>query len=80
MRLRCAAVQLVARYQVEATKTERDVLKAQHPFLVTMHWAFQSAHCVHFVLEYMPGDALVLTVHWQPQPVVGEWEAEACWR
>jgi len=50
--------ELVARYQVEATKTERDILKAQHPFLVTMHWAFQSPQCVHIVLDYMSGGDL----------------------
>ena len=42
--------------QVEATRTEREILRTtRHPFLVRLHWAFQSEQCLHFMLTYMPG-------------------------
>lgn len=45
--------------QVEATKTEREILRTtRHPFLVRLHWAFQSEQCLHFVLTYMAGGDL----------------------
>ena len=45
--------------QVEATKTEREILlSTRHPFLVRLHWAFQSEQCLHFVLTYMAGGDL----------------------
>ena len=50
--------ELVALRQVEATKTEREILTTRRPFVVRMHWAFESAHCVHFVLDYLPGGDL----------------------
>lgn len=39
--------------------TERNVLAAlNHPFIIKLHWAFQSLQQVHFVLEYCPGGEL----------------------
>eukprot|EP00966_Prymnesium_polylepis_P212741 4927043-Prymnesium_polylepis.1 len=50
--------ELVALRQVEATKTEHEIPTSRRQFVVRMHWAFESAHYVHFVLDYMPGDDL----------------------
>merc|ERR1719478_1046504 len=50
---------LVKRNQVEHTKTERNVLEAvSHPFIVTLHYAFQTPKKLYFVLEYCPGGEL----------------------
>jgi protein-serine/threonine kinase len=50
---------LIRRNQIEHTKTERQVLEAiSHPFIVHMHYAFQSPKKLHLVLEYCPGGEL----------------------
>lgn len=50
---------IVKRNQVEHTKTERQVLEtASHPFIVTLHWAFQTPKTLYMVLEYCPGGEL----------------------
>merc|ERR1719510_257655 len=46
---------VIKRHQVEHTKTERNVLEAvSHPFIVTLHYAFQTPKKLYFVLEYCP--------------------------
>jgi len=50
---------VLKRNQVEHTKTERNVLEAvTHPFIVTLHYAFQTPKKLYFVLEYCPGGEL----------------------
>ncbi|PFH36864.1 hypothetical protein BESB_050560 [Besnoitia besnoiti] len=50
---------VVKRNQVEHTRTERDVLAwVSHPFIVQMHYAFQTRKKLYFVLEYCPGGEL----------------------
>merc|ERR1719412_2979247 len=50
---------VVKRNQVEHTKTERNVLEAvSHPFIVTLHYAFQTPKKLYFVLEYCSGGEL----------------------
>ncbi|KFG58935.1 AGC kinase [Toxoplasma gondii RUB] len=50
---------VVRRNQVEHTRTERDVLAwVSHPFIVQMHYAFQTRKKLYFVLEYCPGGEL----------------------
>merc|ERR1712232_606255 len=45
--------------QVEHTKSERKVLEvASHPFIVTLHYAFQTPKKLYMVLEYCPGGEL----------------------
>jgi serine/threonine protein kinase len=47
------------RNQVEHTKTERRVLgRAKHPFIVHLHYAFQTSQKLYFVLDYCPGGEL----------------------
>lgn len=47
------------RRQIEHTRTERKVLGAvKHPFIVSMHYAFQSDTKLYFVLDYCPGGEL----------------------
>jgi len=44
---------IIARNQVEHTKAERKILQAlQHPFLMTLRYAFQSKEKLYFVLDY----------------------------
>jgi protein-serine/threonine kinase len=50
---------LISRNQVEHTKTERQVLESiSHPFIVHLHYAFQTPKKLHLVLEYCPGGEL----------------------
>jgi len=50
---------VVKRNQVEHTKTERSVLEAvNHPFIVNLHYAFQTKDKLYFVLDYCPGGEL----------------------
>ena len=47
---------IVQKKQVEHTKTERRVLGCTvHPFIVTLHYAFQTSQKLYFVLDYCPG-------------------------
>ncbi|KAL8426234.1 hypothetical protein Efla_005465 [Eimeria flavescens] len=50
---------LLRRSQVQHTRTERAVLEViSHPFIVQMHFAFQTPKKLYFVLEYCPGGEL----------------------
>lgn len=50
---------IVARNQVEHTRAERKILEAlQHPFLMTLRWAFQNKDKLYFVLDYFTGGEL----------------------
>lgn len=50
---------IVARNQVEHTKAERKILQQlQHPFLMTLRYAFQSKEKLYFVLDYYQGGEL----------------------
>lgn len=44
---------IIARNQVEHTRAERKILQSlQHPFLMTLRYAFQSKEKLYFVLDY----------------------------
>jgi serum/glucocorticoid-regulated kinase 2 len=50
---------IIARNQVEHTKAERKILQQlQHPFLMTLRYAFQSKEKLYFVLDYYEGGEL----------------------
>jgi serum/glucocorticoid-regulated kinase 2 len=50
---------LVKRRQVERTRTERRVLSVvNHPFIMKLHYAFQSPDKLYLVLDYCPGGEL----------------------
>lgn len=50
---------ILARNQVEHTKSERRILESlQHPFLMTLRYAFQSKDKLYFVLDYFQGGEL----------------------
>jgi serine/threonine protein kinase len=50
---------VVKRKQVEHTRTERRVLGGvNHPFIVRLHFAFQTDSKLYFVLDYCPGGEL----------------------
>ena len=50
---------IIKRKQVEHTRTERNVLgKLNHPFIVKLHYAFQTEAKLYFVLDYAAGGEL----------------------
>lgn len=50
---------IVKRNQVQHTQTERRVLESvSHPFLVSLHYAFQTQKKLYMVLEFCPGGEL----------------------
>mmetsp|Transcript_56088 Transcript_56088/g.167865 ORF Transcript_56088/g.167865 Transcript_56088/m.167865 type:complete len:1027 (-) Transcript_56088:226-3306(-) len=50
---------LVKRRQIERTKTERKVLSlVDHPFIMKLHYAFQTDDKLYLVLDYCPGGEL----------------------
>lgn len=50
---------IVKRKQVEHTKTERRVLgRINHPFIIRLHYAFQTEEKLYFVLDYAAGGEL----------------------
>merc|ERR1719352_1902269 len=50
---------IVKRNQVEHTRSERNVLEAtSHPFIVTLHYAFQTPKKLYVVLDYCAGGEL----------------------
>ncbi|CEG41937.1 agc protein kinase [Plasmopara halstedii] len=50
---------IVQKQQVEHTRTERRVLASiTHPFVVCLHYAFQTTDKLYFVLDYCPGGDL----------------------
>jgi len=50
---------IMKRNQVVHTQTERKVLdRVNHPFIVTLHYAFQNTRKLYFVLEYCCGGEL----------------------
>lgn len=50
---------IIARNQVEHTRAERKILQSlQHPFLMTLRYAFQSKEKLYFVLDYYQGGEL----------------------
>lgn len=50
---------VIKRKQVEHTRTERRVLgQINHPFIVALHFAFQTEQKLYFVLDYCAGGEL----------------------
>jgi len=50
---------IIKRKQVEHTRTERSVLgRLNHPFIVKLHYAFQTEFKLYFVLDYAAGGEL----------------------
>ncbi len=50
---------LVRRRQIERTRTERKVLSVvNHPFIMKLHYAFQTTDKLYLVLDYCPGGEL----------------------
>eukprot|EP01118_Nematostelium_gracile_P017505 TRINITY_DN74_c0_g1_i1.p1 TRINITY_DN74_c0_g1~~TRINITY_DN74_c0_g1_i1.p1 ORF type:complete len:409 (-),score=123.26 TRINITY_DN74_c0_g1_i1:149-1375(-) len=50
---------IIARKQVAHTKAEKSILqKIQHPFIVTLHFAFQTKDKLYMILDYVNGGEL----------------------
>eukprot|EP00796_Vickermania_ingenoplastis_P009238 gene9238-6491_t len=53
--------------RVQDVFTERNILtRANHPYLMQLHWTFQSETKVYFVMDYMPGGDLDKYMNAQP--------------
>jgi len=50
---------IIERNEVEHTKAEKSILmKLEHPFLVKLHYSFQDAEKLYFVMDYINGGEL----------------------
>src|SRR5947208_3437968 len=50
---------IIARKQVTHTKAEKSILqKIQHPFIVQLHFAFQTKDKLYMILDYINGGEL----------------------
>lgn len=50
---------IIARKQVTHTKAEKSILqKIQHPFIVKLHYAFQTKDKLYMILDYVNGGEL----------------------
>ncbi|RHY61183.1 hypothetical protein DYB38_011531, partial [Aphanomyces astaci] len=71
---------VVQKEQVEHTRTERNVLGSiDHPFIVRLHYAFQSDTQLFFILDYCPGGDLFFHLSrfgCFPEPVAKFYAAE----
>eukprot|EP00727_Mastigamoeba_balamuthi_P004381 m51a1_g13941 putative agc rsk rsk-unclassified protein kinase (445) ;mRNA; r:881030-882900 len=48
--------EMILRNKVKRVQTEREILStANHPFIVTLYWSFQSTNCLYFVMEFCAG-------------------------
>lgn len=50
---------IISRNQVTHTRSEKSILQmVQHPFIVTLHFAFQSADKLYMIMDYVNGGEL----------------------
>jgi len=50
---------IIARNEVEHTKSEKSILmKLEHPFLVKLHYSFQTPDKLYFIMDYINGGEL----------------------
>jgi len=58
---------MLERNKVKRALTEREILAtADHPFIVTMYWSFQTSDYLYFVMEYCGGGEFYRTLQKQP--------------
>eukprot|EP01112_Ceratiomyxa_fruticulosa_P006119 TRINITY_DN16920_c0_g1_i1.p1 TRINITY_DN16920_c0_g1~~TRINITY_DN16920_c0_g1_i1.p1 ORF type:complete len:388 (-),score=91.85 TRINITY_DN16920_c0_g1_i1:245-1408(-) len=71
---------IIARKQVTHTKSEKSILQAvQHPFIVQLHYAFQTKDKLYMVLDYVNGGELFFHLKKEgrfPEPRVRLYAAE----
>jgi serine/threonine protein kinase len=65
-------IEVLEQNLVEHTNLERDIMAVfgTHPFIINLHYAFQTQDRLHFVLDYLPGGSLFyhLSRHEGPFP------------
>ena len=76
------AIKVLSKDAVASRKNMAQVLReknilsqeglASHPFVVTLHYAFQSLNKLHFVMDWAPGGDLYTAVQCCPQMRVSE--------
>eukprot|EP00736_Rhodelphis_marinus_P007569 Rmarinus@m.13424 len=74
--LKVISKQTVSGKNAEYTRVERDVLavmaqpQTSHPFMCGLHWAFQTAHKLYFVMDFVNGGGLFH--HLKKQKMISE--------
>jgi len=59
--------EMIKRNKIKRALTEREILSiADHPFIVTLHWCFQSSDNLFFVMEYCAGGEFFRMLMKQP--------------
>lgn len=59
--------EMVERKKVKRVQTEREILSSSnHPFIVTLHWSFQSVNCLYFVMDFCAGGEFFRALQRQP--------------
>lgn len=62
--------------RVQDVFTERNVLtRLTHPYLLKLHWTFQSEHKLFFIMDYMPGGDLDKYMNAQPNKLLDPFTA-----
>lgn len=58
---------MMRRKKIRRALTERDILEyVDHPFIVTLHWSFQSMEKLYLVMDYCAGGSLFRLMQHQP--------------
>jgi p70 ribosomal S6 kinase len=62
--MKCMRKESVLQDNLKGTKNERSVLsKLRHPFIVTMHFAFQCKGRLYLIMDYFPGGQFLDMLH-----------------
>mmetsp|Transcript_19434 Transcript_19434/g.21612 ORF Transcript_19434/g.21612 Transcript_19434/m.21612 type:complete len:331 (+) Transcript_19434:305-1297(+) len=65
--------EMIQRNKVHRVLTEREILAtADHPFIVTLHWSFQSKDRLFFVMDYCAGGEFFRVLQRQPHKCLKE--------
>jgi len=65
--------EMIKRNKVKRVLTEREILAtADHPFIVTLYWSFQTNEKVFFIMDYCGGGEFFRTLQAQPHKCLPE--------
>eukprot|EP01118_Nematostelium_gracile_P015934 TRINITY_DN6491_c0_g1_i1.p1 TRINITY_DN6491_c0_g1~~TRINITY_DN6491_c0_g1_i1.p1 ORF type:complete len:328 (-),score=70.25 TRINITY_DN6491_c0_g1_i1:54-1037(-) len=65
--------EMIKRNKVKRVLTEREILAtANHPFIVTLHWSFQSPERLYFLMDYCAGGEFFRMLQRQPKKCLPE--------
>jgi len=65
--------EMIKRNKIKRVLTEREILAtADHPFIVTLYWSFQSSDSLYFVMDYCAGGEFFRMLQKQPGKCLAE--------